>query len=623
MDPLDRFETWPLRPELLAGLAAQKFEVPTPVQREALAPALEGRDLRVQSRTGSGKTLAFGLPLLQRLEPGPGKVEAVIVLPTRELATQVATVLARLAQPLRIGVAVLTGGGSYREQFAALHNGARIVVGTPGRLADHMARGTISLSQCRMLVLDEGDEMLDMGFAEELDRLLEALPKERQTWLFSATMTAEARGLAERFQKDAVEIRAGGANDSSPEITHVIYEVFREHREEALVNVLHVEQPTLAIIFCHTKAESETLAHRLQREGFDAAFLNGDLPQTARTRTLNAFRRRELRMLVATDVAARGIDVRGISHVFNLGVPQSSETYIHRVGRTGRAGATGTAVTFVPPADGSRWRRLMSMARLRYEQRPVPQGEEVRTVLRKAWREALSGPTVGDVDTRLRTFAELLLAEVPPLDLVTALLHRDPGAAAALDAGADVPVPRPRAERPERAERFDRNDRNDRNDRPVRPERERTERRGPPDRDDRADQPDRTGRKLSEWREPGMQRVHLNMGRTQGLVPARLVQLVCNGAGVQSSVLGAFAIHAHFTFFDVKVREADRVIEALNTLSFDGRRMRATPVPEGPPGEGGRGAPPPPEARVEGRGPPAPRGAPAGDRPIRKPRRTP
>ncbi|MFN3431453.1 MAG: DEAD/DEAH box helicase, partial [Candidatus Sericytochromatia bacterium] len=241
------FPQWELRQELLDGLAAQGFTEPTPVQQEAFPLVLAGRDLLVQSRTGTGKTLAFGLPILQRIQGTPGPVEALIVLPTRELALQVSSALSRLARPLGVEIATLYGGGSYRDQNRALNGGARLVVATPGRLCDHIDKGSVNLTQCRTLVLDEADEMLDMGFADELDKILNAVNDDRQSLLFSATMAPEMRTLAEKTLRNPHTLAISSGLTAAPSIEHVAYEVFREHRLDALLNVLHAEQPHLAI----------------------------------------------------------------------------------------------------------------------------------------------------------------------------------------------------------------------------------------------------------------------------------------------------------------------------------------------------------------------------------------
>ena len=559
------FLSWPLRPELLTSLQAQGFTDPTDVQKATFPAVLEGRDVVVQSRTGTGKTLAFGLPLLQRLERGRGPVEVLIVLPTRELAAQVAGALGKLAEAVGVGVLVIAGGGSYRDQHMGLKGGAKVIVGTPGRLVDHIERKSLDLTRCVTLVLDEADEMLDMGFAEDLDKITAALPESRQTLLFSATLPSETRALAAKNLREPVTISVSIGLTAAPEIHHVAYECHREYKLDALVNVLHVENPALALIFCHTKVETEAVAERLGAEDFEVAFLHGDLAQAERNRTLAAFRRRQVRLLVATDVAARGIDVKGVTHVFNLGVTAQAETYVHRVGRTGRAGQSGTAVTFVPPQDMSRFRRILGKASIQLELRTVPQVEEVRARLRAGFQAALA-ETVTSVEPRIRSLADDLLAQMGPTDLVAALLQGNPAASALYDAGRDVPVPRPKRG-PVRPGPFDG---------PPGPS-------GPPRDDARRD--DRPPRKLSEWQDPGMERIWLGVGREHGLNPARLVSMASNEARVPREAFGPIAIHAWFTFFDVQDREAERVVETMRRLTWDGRPMRANLVPRV--GEGG------------------------------------
>lgn len=573
------FAEWELRPELLAGLAAQNLTVPTPIQQAAFPVVMAGRDVLAQSQTGTGKTLAFGLPLLQRLEfDAPARVEILVVLPTRELAMQVALSLGKLSRPLGTEVAALFGGGSYRDQLRAIAHGARIVVGTPGRLVDHLERGRLDLSACTTLVLDEADEMLDMGFAEELDKILAALPQNRQSLLFSATMAPGTKALAEKTLRNPAEITISKGERSAPEITHQAFEVFSDQKIEALVNVLHVEQPGLAIVFCHTKIETEQIAERLREEGFSAGYLNGDLPQEARTRTLNAFRRSLIDILVATDVAARGIDVKGISHVFNLGVPRDPDTYTHRVGRTGRAGAKGVAITFVPPRDAARFRRMLLQAGVKVELRPLPQAADVRKRLRECFHESLSTRIAAGPDPELAGLAAELLTYIDSQDLVVALLAGNDAAKAALTAGTDLMVPRkpePKA-RPVHQERAPRTGkekfqaRSEKGPKPKAPPREVSE---------GVEQTGRQPRRLSEHHEPGFTRVWLNQGKSHGLTRGALVKLVCGAGGISGNAIGAIAIHPFFSFFDVAETQAPRVVQQLNGLQQRGRAIKANLVP--------------------------------------------
>ncbi|MEB3284133.1 MAG: DEAD/DEAH box helicase [Candidatus Sericytochromatia bacterium] len=578
METPTAFAEWELRPELLAGLAAQNLTVPTPIQQAAFPVVMAGRDVLAQSQTGTGKTLAFGLPLLQRLEPeSPPRVEILIVLPTRELAMQVALSLGKLARPLGTEVAALFGGGSYRDQLRAIANGARLVVGTPGRLVDHLERGRLDLSACTTLVLDEADEMLDMGFAEELDKILAALPTERQSLLFSATMAPGTKALAEKTLREPSEITISRGERSAPEITHQAFEVFSDQKIEALVNVLHVEQPGLAIVFCHTKVETEQIAERLREEGFSAGYLNGDLPQEARTRTLNAFRRSLIDILVATDVAARGIDVKGISHVFNLGVPRDPDTYTHRVGRTGRAGAKGVAITFVPPRDAARFRRMLLQAGVKVELRPLPQAADVRKRLREAFHETLSARIANGPDLELASLAGELLAYIDSQDLVVALLAGNDAAKAAMTAGANLMVPR----KPEVKTRSALREKPSGTKEKPQDRREKTTSKKAPRREVSPikESGGREPRRLSEHHEPGFSRVWLNQGKSHGLTRGALVKLVCGAGGVSGSAIGAIAIHPFFSFFDVVETQAPRVVQQLNGLQQRGRAIKANLVP--------------------------------------------
>ncbi|MEB3198888.1 MAG: DEAD/DEAH box helicase [Candidatus Sericytochromatia bacterium] len=592
------FTSWELRPELLAGLEAQGLQTPTPVQSEAFPAVLSGRDLLVQSRTGTGKTYAFALPILQRLPVTERpRVDALIVLPTRELALQVATSITKLARPMGVEVAAVYGGGSYRDQLRAIAHGARIVVGTPGRLVDHLERERLDLSSCRTLVLDEADEMLDLGFAEELERIFSALPADRQSLLFSATLAPEIRALATKTLREPQEIRLSQGGKSAPEIQHVAYECFAEAKTDALVNVLHVDQPALAIVFCHTKLETEQIAERLREEGFSAGFLNGDLPQEARSRTLNQFRRGLIDLLVATDVAARGIDVKGVSHVYNLGVPRDPESYIHRVGRTGRAGASGEAVTFVPPRDAARFRRMLINAGVEIKTKPVPQPSDVRTKLRERFHEQLTARIATGPDPDYLALASELLGYIEPADLVAALLAGNEDARATLSAGNDIVVPRrpspvAAASGPARAKPSPRGAKGDRPGEaaPARGARGGETPKGQAGTDrpskgevrafvpDGEEGPKRPLRRLSEHHEPGFTRLWLNQGKSHGLTRGALVKLVCGVGNVQGAAIGAIAIHPHFAFFDVRDADARRVSTQLNGMNYRGRALKANVV---------------------------------------------
>ena len=444
---------------LVAALDRRGYTTPMPVQAETFKAGLEGRDLLVQSQTGSGKTLAFGLPLIHRLtaEKYP---QALILAPTRELAQQVGEELRSVDRGLNI--ALLVGGTPYPPQMKALHYGASIVVGTPGRVMDHLDRGTLDLSKISMVVLDECDEMLNMGFIEDVEKILAAAPKGPQTYLFSATLPPPIASLAKRFLKDPVKIQLSGSGEQAQheDISHAACLVPDHARVKALVNLLLLDNPSAALIFTKTKAETEEVAEALTQAGLSAAFLHGDLVQASRTRILNQFKAGKLHLLVATDVAARGLDIGGLPLVVHLGIPHQLENYIHRSGRTGRAGAKGTSMSLVAWKES---RILMAWARrggLNIVWRPIPQQSDLRTAAAQRLAEKLkAADTVAH-----RTEAESLLATYAPVDLVSKLLNFiEREEATGFDIPEEpardrVPFKRESASRPFSKQPFDRNE---------------------------------------------------------------------------------------------------------------------------------------------------------------------
>ncbi len=377
--PPPTFEVMNLSKETLEALASMGYTHPTPVQREVFEPAVRGKDIVVQARTGTGKTAAFGLPIVETVvRRNLAKVQVLALCPTRELALQVTAELERLGRPRGIRPVAIYGGAPMNRQVEQLSTGAQVVVGTPGRVLDHLNRKTLDPESIRMLVLDEADEMLSMGFERELSSILERLPKGRQTLLFSATIPPDIERIARDRLKEPEFITLSGDHIGALEVLHFIY-LARGDKLEALLRVLEVENPESAIIFCNTKAETERVAEALERQGFGAAWLNGDLPQGEREVVMQATRAGKLRYLVATDVAARGIDISHLTHVINFDFPESAERYVHRTGRTGRAGRTGTAVSIIAPQDIGH----LYLLRLTYKIRPIekqlPTAGELKT----------------------------------------------------------------------------------------------------------------------------------------------------------------------------------------------------------------------------------------------------
>lgn len=374
------FDAIPLGAEVRKAVDALGYIHPTPVQLAVFEPASRGKSLVVQARTGTGKTAAFGLPivdtLVKRSQPG---VQALILTPTRELALQVGRELERLAQFRGTKIVPIYGGAPMGRQIAALEEGAQIVVGTPGRVLDHLRRGTLDPSTVRIFVLDEADEMLSMGFQKELNAIIETLPKDRQGLYFSATIPPDVERLANHHLHDPEYVTLSSDQIGALEISHFVYLVREGDKRAALARIIEVEDPESAVVFCNTKDETERVAEALKARGYDADWLNGDLEQRERERVMQATREGKLRFLVATDVAARGIDISHLTHVINADFPESAEQYVHRTGRTGRAGRTGTAISMVGPKDVGH----LYMLRLTYKIRPIermlPTQGELRT----------------------------------------------------------------------------------------------------------------------------------------------------------------------------------------------------------------------------------------------------
>jgi len=352
------FNDFPLQPTTRVVLADMEITEPTPIQAEAIPALLAGKDLVGQSATGSGKTLAYGIPLVERLAKDKRVVQALVLVPTRELAIQVNAVLVKLANSRRLTTALLVGGRPYGNQISALRYGSQIVVGTPGRVKDHLDRGSLVLSQVRMCVLDEADQMLDSGFAPVIEEILSTTPDTRQTALFSATMPDWVASLQKKFLKNPVEVYITPATDIQSIVEQIAYQVPQEQKMAALCTLLHSTEGESSLIFGRTKFGVEKLGKQLSRLGFTVGTLHSNKSQRAREEVLTAFRLGQVQTLLATNVAARGLDIEGIYQVINYELPESSELFTHRIGRTGRMGRQGKAITLLAPSDVPKWRRM-------------------------------------------------------------------------------------------------------------------------------------------------------------------------------------------------------------------------------------------------------------------------
>lgn len=361
-----------LSEHVLRSVENMGFEEATPIQEQTIPKALEGKDLIGQAQTGTGKTAAFGIPLVEKIATGTEQVQGIVLSPTRELAVQVAEELNKIGQFKGIQTLPIYGGQEIDRQIRALKKRPQIIVATPGRLMDHMRRKTIRLGEIKMVVLDEADEMLNMGFVEDIQMILQEVPEERQTLLFSATMPKSIQNLAQRFMKEPELISIKAKEVTVANIEQNYLEVQEKQKFDVLCRLLDMQSPELAIVFGRTKRRVDELSEGLNKRGYSAEGIHGDLTQSKRDSVLRQFKEGTIEILVATDVAARGLDISGVSHVYNFDIPQDPESYVHRIGRTGRAGKTGLAVTFVTPREIGQLRLIEQLTKKKMTRRPVP-----------------------------------------------------------------------------------------------------------------------------------------------------------------------------------------------------------------------------------------------------------
>ena len=536
----DTFADIGLGADLVAELASLGYEEPTPIQRAAIGPLLAGRDLLGQAATGTGKTAAFALPILQRLadqRPAPGRPLALVLVPTRELAVQVSEAFHRYGRKLGTSVVPIYGGQEFHRQVAGLRRGAHVVVATPGRALDHLRRETLDLADVRMIALDEADEMLDMGFAEDLELILEAAPETRQTALFSATLPPRIAAIAERHLRDPERIliaRDAAKPGSMPKVRQVAYIVPRAHKVAALGRVLDLESPTLARVFCRTRRDVDELADRLSGRGYRVASLHGGMSQAERDRVMSRARGGTVDLLVATDVAARGIDIEHLTHVVNFDVPSSTEAYVHRIGRTGRAGREGVAITLADPRAHRLLRNIEHATKQRIAICTVPTPRDVKAHRMDMTRAAVRDAVVaGDLDA-YRAVAEALVSEFDPMDVAAAairLAHEASEGDGEGDAHDEPHIPVIESfARPQRA----------------------------PGRAESSD----------------MVRIYISGGTKMGMRPADIVGAIANEARVNPRCIGDIEIAEGYSLVELPAREVDHVIRSLRGATMRGRKLK-------------------------------------------------
>jgi len=554
-----------LAPELVAAVSALGYEEPTDIQREAIPPLLDGKDVLGQAATGTGKTAAFALPLLQRIGPSDDDrvVRALILVPTRELAMQVAEAVHRYGRPLGTRVLPIYGGQAIQQQLRALKRGVDVVVATPGRALDHIRRHTLRLDSVQLVVLDEADEMLDMGFAEDLEAILDAVPTTRQTALFSATMAPAIRSIANRHLREPVLVKIAAerlAAGEAPRIREVAFVVQRRHKVPALARVLDMESPTSAIVFCRTRTEVEELTETLGARGYRAEALHGGLSQEQRDRVMRRFREGASEFLVATDVAARGLDIEHVSHVVNFDVPSSPDAYVHRIGRTGRAGREGVAITLAEAREHRLLRNIEQATRRKISIESVPTVHDLRARRLELTRTSLEETLIaGDLES-YRVVIESLADEYDVLDIAAAAVKlADAGTDG--DESRDEEIPNEALPRREERSRLDKRGKRD--------ERERDNRRGEKPSREKSARRDRGGR------EGDITRVYIPLGKKVGVRPGDLVGAIANEAGIDSREIGAIEIADKFSLVEVPEYAADGIIRALRGTTIRGKRVMA------------------------------------------------
>ncbi|GII87505.1 DEAD-box ATP-dependent RNA helicase CshA [Sphaerisporangium siamense] len=534
-----------LRPELLRALLALGYEEPTPIQREAIPPLLAGHDLLGQAATGTGKTAAFALPILQRMpreEREGGAPTALVLVPTRELAVQVSEAIHRYGRELGARVLPIYGGQPIGRQLRELQRGVDVVVATPGRALDHMGRKTLRMESLKLVVLDEADEMLDMGFADDIEAILTETPEDRQTVLFSATMPPRIDSIARAHLKEPVRIqieRESTAPGEAPRVRQSAYVVSRAHKPAALGRVLDVEAPEATIVFCRTREEVDQLTETMNGRGYRAEALHGGMGQEQRDRVMARLRAGTADLLVATDVAARGLDIEQLTHVVNYNVPSAPESYVHRIGRVGRAGREGVAITLAEPREHRMLKTIERVTKSRIVVEKVPTVADLRARRLELTRSALEASILEDDLEHFRVVVDTLADEFDVMEIAMAavkLAHEASGAAADEE---EIP------------------------DLPLRPEREGRGRR------EQGGREERRGRASSS----GMTRIFVGAGRSAGVRPQDLVGAIANESRLSGRDIGAIEIADRFSLVEVPQQAADDVIASLRQSTIKGRKV--------------------------------------------------
>ncbi len=579
MSQLLRFDELSLSQEVQQAVADMGFETASPIQSEAIPFILEGRDVIGQAQTGTGKTAAFGIPMVETIVPFEKFVQGLILCPTRELAVQVTEEIKKISKHKKgIWVTTVYGGDSIERQIKSLKSGANIVVGTPGRVIDLIERRALKLENVKMVVLDEADEMLDMGFREDIESILEETPAQRQTIFFSATMSKPIMALTSRYQNDPKLVKVVKNEITNANIEQLYYDVKGKAKMEVMTRLMDFYSVKLGLVFCNQKKKVDEVVEELQLRGYTAEGLHGDLRQAQRNNVMSKFRSGVVSILVATDVAARGLDVDDVDAVFNYDIPLDEEYYVHRIGRTGRAGKSGKAFTLVVGAERNRLREIMNYTKVKIDKGVIPSFSDVVGVKKGMFIERVrESIETGDLELFSDVLEGLHHAGYSTEQVVSALVKMNMGITKNEFADENLSGD---SERRERGDRFGRDSRDGRRgegrfDRGGKGEErrggryERSERSGRPE--DRGPRTDKAGKPYRK--DPNMVRMFVNIGFNEKISPANIVGAFAGESGIPGNALGQIDIFDRYSFVDVPKEYANTILNRMEGASIKGKRV--------------------------------------------------
>ncbi len=552
------FEELGLSSATLKALTEMGFTQPSPIQAQAIPELLLGKDVIGQAQTGTGKTAAFGIPLAEGIDVSNKAIQALVLCPTRELAVQVNNELKKLLQfHTKLNTLAVYGGESIDKQFRALKRGVQIIVGTPGRVQDHLNRGTIQLDNLKMLVLDEADEMLDMGFREDIEAILEHAPRGIQTIFFSATMPKPILELTKKYQNDPVFVKMEAKELTMPSIEQIYYEVNRNDKFDLLQIVIELHQLNLMLVFCNTKRMCDELTEKLQAAGLGAEALHGDLSQMQRDRVMQKFRGGTANILVATDVAARGIDVKGVDAVINYDIPQETEQYVHRIGRTGRAGTTGKSFTFVDKRERGKLKDIERYTKATVAKHELPSGKEIMDLQRQKFLEEIRQVLDNEKLDPYTSLLETLETEGYDYASIAAALTKK---VLAKNEGRmkNLQLEKPSAGR-QRSERGERGERSERSPRGERSE--------------RGERASFAGKGKGASLDGDVARLFFNLGKKAKVSPSDFLGAITGETGLPGKKVGDIDIYDKFTFVDVPAEDAEKIIRIMSRRKIKGKSV--------------------------------------------------